>query len=389
MQSEKIQIPFNIPYMTQQILHDTCSYVQKNPFESKALVNETEQNMRLYLKLNRVKKMYFVHSATHALEMMALALAFRPGDEVIVPAYTYVATANAFAKSGATVRFADIDPLTFNISVTTVRPLINQHTRAIVPIHYAGYPADLYGLKHLCEAYDIVLLEDAAHAIGVNLETEDDEIALGTFGEMGCISFHATKNITSGGTGGVLFVNEDHWISKLDEIYHEGTNRVAFLSSEVNAYTWVTMGGFFQMSVYNMAFLNESLPHISSVNQRRKEICKRYRQALNEVELSCFGVSLPHVESPNGHIFYMHFSDSCLRERFIISLREFDIFAHKHYEPLHLSEAGVKYGYFEKDLPVTEEVARGLVRLPVYYSMTIEDQDEVIEHIKLFFKGKL
>lgn len=389
MQKKTIQIPFNIPHSSEHIIKRVCARIQNAPFDTTDLVKQLEDKMRLNLKLSRVKKMYFVHSATHALEIMALALELKPGDEVIVPAYTYVATANAFAKFGAKIRFADIDPDTLNISVNSVQSLINPLTRAIVPIHYAGYPADLIGLKALCEEHHIVLFEDAAHAIGVNVQVDEDEVALGSFGEMGCISFHATKNITSGGSGGVLFVNEGRWISKVDEIYHEGTNRSAFLSELVSAYTWTALGGDFQMSPYHMASLYETISDIVSVNQRRQEIAERYHRDLSELDLSSYGVCLPMFYSPNGHIYYLLFSDVSLRERFIVFMKENGIAVHKHYEPLHVSALSLKNGFYEQALPITEKLAANLIRLPIYSSMTDDEQSYVIESLKYFFEVDL
>lgn len=390
MERRNMNIPFNIPYTSQRIVSEAVLSIQADIFEISKRVEALEFKMKGILELKRVKKMYFTLSATHALEMMALALDFKSGDEVIMPSYTYVATANAFAKAGARIRFADIDPLTLNIDARTVEPLVNHKTRAIVLVHYAGYPCDLEALIRICKAHDIILLEDAAHAIGVQITSKTDaQVSLGTFGDMGCISFHATKNITSGGTGGVLFITDEKWISILDDIFNEGTNRSAFLKSEVNAYAWTAFGGVYQMNAFNMAFLCSALDDVVKVNANRIQICRRYREALERMDLDKYDVTLPQVDSPNGHVFYLLFQNQRKRDVFKNYLLKRGVHAHAHYEPLHQSFASEKYGFYETTLPVTESTAQGLIRLPVYDSLSEVAINYVIEVIETYFKENI
>jgi len=338
--------------------------------------------------------MLLTHSATASLELMALAMGIKAGDEVIMPSFTYAATANAFAKFGAVIKFVDIEPLTLNIDPTKVEAAITSKTRAVIPIHYGGIAADMMALRAIIvkathqletdENHKIYLCGDASHPIGAAYMNEP----LGTMGDMGCISFHHSKNITSGGTGGCLFIKDKDLSAIAEEALYQGTNRMAFMKGQVNNYHWQRLGGAYDMPVMQQVILLQALSTLRKVTERRRELWYRYQ--MNLMPLVHQGyitlAVLPKYAAINGHIFYLKVKSSIQRDDLMRWLMDRNIETRTHYEPLHTTKIGVKVGRAIGSFSQTNETVKTLVRLPIYNGMTDGEQDEVIAAIYQFFK---
>ncbi len=368
------------------------------PYESKKWINQVYVNWRNSENINRKKlrsafekagysseknPMLFVNSATSALEVMALVTGIKPGDEVIMPSFTYAATANAFAKFGAKIVFVDIEPYTLNIDVKAVKSAISERTRAIVPIHYGGVSADLDKLMSIANESEILLLEDGAHTIGAKFKGK----LLGTFGTMGCLSFHHTKNITSGGSGGSLIINDLRYLDAAEETIHQGTDQVAFRKGRVDAYTWQRLGGEYEMHPFSSAYLANAMEDLKMVTDRRIVLWNQYYESLTPlVDQGILSLAhIPEYAEPNGHVFYMLVSSS--KERDVLSgyLQTRNISAYSHYEPLHMTNIGRKVGCCSGDMSVTKSVSGRILRLPIYYGLTDEQQLMVVKSIYDFY----
>jgi dTDP-4-amino-4,6-dideoxygalactose transaminase len=320
------------------------------------------------------------HSCTGALEIAAMLCDFQPGDEVILPSFTHVGTANAFARAGATLVFADSLPDHPNIDPASVAACIGPRTRALVVVHYAGVACDIGTLQAIAQAHGLLLVEDAAHAIGARYEGR----ALGTFGDFGAISFHETKNITCG-QGGMLVVNDAAKVERARAIWENGTNRAAFFRGEVGQYTWVDMGGCFTLSELNAAYLHGQLGHLPEILSRRSGLWENYARALRPLaEAGCFGLPLvPEGRVANGHIFYLRLPDKAGRDALIAHLAAAGVMAVFHYIPLHSSP------YFHgrhrgADLPQCQAWSDCIVRLPLYDCLAAHEQAHVIAAIEAF-----
>ena len=381
------KIPFNKPFTNEAIEQKVIETMRKNPLGEADQERRLEALLRKATGLSDQTEVFFTQSATSALEIMALTLDLNVGDEIILPSYTYAATANAFARTGATLIFADVAMETLNITLSTVEPLITEKTKAIIPIHYGGYAADLQGLLELSKRHSVKLIEDAAHGIGASYENKP----LGTIGDMGCLSFHHSKNITAGGTGGALFINKGAIEKKIVEtIYYQGTDRVDFLKGKTSAYHWQRLGGEYAMTPYAMAYLEACLSELEAVTSRRNMLWDRYQKSFKEVlpqaleETNNHAIILPSQISHargNGHIYYLIMPDALSREGLRLHLKENNIDAYTHYEPLHLSEGGKRYGKTRTNLSNTEATTQRMIRLPLYYALSIEEQDHVIEAV--------
>lgn len=316
--------------------------------------------------LSEYPSKYLVHTCTAALEIMALALGIEKGDEVILPSFTFVSTANAFALRGATLIFADVDDH-MNLNLNHVKSLMTPKTKAIVAVHYGGASCDLNALKNLCLAHDVFLLEDAAQGLkGTHLNQP-----LGTFGTMACISFHQTKNIHCF-EGGLLIVNDDRFIRTVETIIDEGTDRQAFFQNKVSRYTWKQLGSSYAMDVLRMAYLVEALKHADVVTQRRRAIVINYQKKISSMK------KYEHPEH-NGHLFYVLTEN---RDQFIHYMTSCGIECLSHYEPLHESFAGRTYGC-ASSLPQTK-AAHHLVRLPVHNKLSDDEVDYIIECVEKY-----
>jgi len=380
-------IQFNIPYMTDLSIESVTEELKKTPLGNPSQLTLTLEALRSNHKIPETKRVVLTQSATQALEIMALCMELTPNDEIIMPSFTYAATANAFARTGAKIVFADIDPYTLNITADTIAPLISEHTRAIMPIHYGGISANMDALKQHINGSEILLMEDAAHGIGASYFGN----ALGTIGTMGCLSFHHTKNITAGGLGGALIYDEA-WHERIQNCLYQGTNRMAFLEGKVTAYQWEQLGGEFLMSHYHQLFLESSIAALDWVTNRRRQICDNYYQALSATGLLEHHLSVQHLTNGayhNGHIFSIILNDGSLRRPLMKHLNECGIQAYTHYEPLHLSKAGLRYGEVRSSMNQTERITMCLLRLPLHVAMTELEQERVIHEINKFFKGSV
>lgn len=324
------------------------------------------------------------HSCTAALEMAALLCDIGPGDEVIVPSFTFVSTANAFVLRGARPVFVDIRPDTLNMDERKIDEAVTPKTRAIVPMHYAGGPCAMDEIMDTARRHGLWVVEDAAQAL---LSTYKNRF-LGTLGHLGCLSFHETKNIISG-EGGALLVNDPALVEKAEIIREKGTNRTRFFAGEVDHYTWVEVGSSFLPSEMVGAFLSAQLEQAEKIIAARRRIFDHYYRSLRGLEEEgC--IRLPSVDQEsvcNGHLFYVVTRTAEERARLIAHLDRRRILAVIHYVPLHSSPAGRKYGRTSGTLEVTEDLSRRLLRLPLYYEMSETEVDRVVAALKEFYAG--
>jgi len=320
-------------------------------------------------------------SCTHALEMAALLLDIQPGDEVIVPSFTFVSTVNAFVLRGAHPVFVDIRPDTLNMDERLLESKLSSKTRAIVPVHYAGVGCDMDVIGKLAAARNVAVVEDNAHGLFGKFRGRK----LGSFGAFSTLSFHETKNITCG-EGGALIINDKKYVERAEIIREKGTNRSQFFRGQVDKYGWVDVGSSYLPSEVLAAFLVAQLEAWESIQSRRQAAWARYRTELSEWA-AARGIGTPYVpadcEHP-AHMFYLLLPSLEQRQAFIAHMWQEGIVAPFHYVPLHTSIMGRKLGYAQGDCPVTEDISDRLVRLPLYASITAEDQSKVIARILKF-----
>jgi dTDP-4-amino-4,6-dideoxygalactose transaminase len=312
--------------------------------------------------------------------MAALLLNLKPGDEVIVPSFTFVSTASAFARSGAVPVFVDSRPDTFNIDERKVEGAITSKTRAIVVVHYAGVACEMNALMEISERFRVPLIEDNAHG----LMGEYHGKRLGAFGSLSTLSFHETKNITCG-EGGALLIQDPSFLSRAEILRDKGTNRSAFFKGEVDKYTWVEVGSSFPLSELNAAFLKAQLENIETIQGKRKTLWERYHQELKSWAEGA-GVQQPVIPAgvkPSFHLYSLVLPSAEVRTRFIRWLKDQGVHAVFHYVPLHLSPVGRRYCP-QAALPVCEDFSDRLVRLPFYTSMNSREQTTVIEAVLRF-----
>jgi dTDP-4-amino-4,6-dideoxygalactose transaminase len=330
------------------------------------------------------EKALLTPSCTHALEMAAILIGIKEGDEVIMPSYTFVSTANAFALRGAKIVFIDIRPDTLNINEALIESAINQRTKAIVPVHYAGISCEMDTIMRLAEKYNLFVIEDAAQGM-MNFYKRK---ALGTIGHMGAFSFHETKNYTSGGEGGVLLINDESLIDRAEIIREKGTNRNQFFRGVVDKYSWVDIGSSYLPSELQSAYLWGQLEKSTEIKNKRISVWNQYYQDLKILKESG-QVQLPLIPkncTNNGHIFYLKLKDLSQRTKFIEYLKNKNILSTFHYVPLHSSKAGIDFGNFHgEDIYTTKESER-LVRLPLFFNITEEEISKVTSSVLDFFK---
>lgn len=320
-------------------------------------------------------KVLLTTSCTHALEMSAILLDIREGDEVIVPSFTFVSTANAFALRGAKLVFADVRKDTLNIDEDQISKLITTKTKAIVPVHYAGIGCEMEVLSTLAEKNQVAIVEDNAHGLFAKYKGKQ----LGTFGAMSTLSFHETKNFQCG-EGGALVINDPSFIERAEIIREKGTNRKKFFRGQIDKYSWVDIGSSFLPSDILAAFLFAQLEARLTIQAHRKKVWKSYYEGLKDWA-QCTGAILPHVPSDresSHHIFHILLRNLEERQAFIAHMNERNIGPVHHYVPLHNSEMGMTYGYKTGSLPVTEDISDRLVRLPLHNGLSIEDVERVI-----------
>lgn len=375
-EAAKMKVPFNKPCFIGEELECVKEAVQTHGHLAGcgAFTKKCEMLLKDMLGVPTL----LTTSATHALELSALLLDLKAGDEVILPSFTFVSSANPYILRGASIRFVDNDEFG-NIDVAACEKAINSKTRAIVAVHYAGNSADVDKLVALCKKHKIHLVEDAAQSIGVKFKGKP----LGTFGTFGCFSFHDTKNITSG-EGGALVINDPAFIQRAEILREKGTNRSLFFQGLVDKYTWVDMGSSYVLSEINAAYLYPQLKNVARINAKRGEIWKRYEKALRK-PLEAIGARLleiPAHNTPNYHLFAILFKAPEQRIKFISTMRESGVTTPFHYVALHTSPMGRKFispQDASRELKNCARFSECLVRLPLFYGLNAEDVDYVVE----------
>ena len=375
----KALIPFNIPHLTGNEMKYMEDAVHKRVLSGNG--DYTKKCHAILREKIRCKMALLTTSCTDALEMSALLLNIKPGDEVIMPSYTFVSTANAFVLRGARIQFVDSRPDHPGIDESKIEELINEKTKAIVPVHYAGVACDMDKIMEAADAHGVAVVEDAAQA----LDSYYKGRPLGGIGKFGVMSFHETKNLTSG-EGGALFINSQEFVERSEIIWEKGTNRAAFWRGEVNKYGWVDIGSSFLASDLTAAFLFAQLESIALIQNTRKRIWDTYYKLL--LPLAEIGVSLPNIPdyaTNNAHMFFLIARTAEERERLINQLRIDKVYAMFHYLSLHKSPFYHKK-HDGRQLPECDKYADRLVRLPLYYDLTENEQDRVTESILRFYK---
>jgi dTDP-4-amino-4,6-dideoxygalactose transaminase len=323
-------------------------------------------------------RVLLTHSCTAALEMSAILAEVSLGDEVIMPSFTFVSTANAFVLRGAVPIFVDIRADTLNIDESKIREAITERTKAICVVHYAGVACELEAIKKLANEIGLYVIEDAAQAYNAYWRNEP----LGSIGQLATMSFHETKNIMSG-EGGALIINDPTLVERAEILWQKGTNRLKFERREINKYTWVDIGSSYLPSELVAAFLWAQLEDGAQITERRLVLWERYRTSLSALEsegvISCPDPPAEHRH--NGHIFYILVPDKRIRDEFLCELEFHGVNAVSHYVPLHNAPAGLRYGRANGPLPVTEDVAARLIRLPLHAGMDESDVDYVVAAI--------
>lgn len=341
-----------------------------------------KDNEWLEKKFN-ARKVMLTTSGSSALDMAALLCDIQPGDEVIMPSFTFSSTANAFVLAGAKLVFVDIRPDTMNIDETKIEDAITDKTKVIVPVHYAGVACEMDKIMELAKKYNLRVVEDAAQGVMSKYKGK----ALGTIGDFGCYSFHETKNYSMG-EGGAIVINDDKYIEKAEILREKGTNRSQFYRGQVAKYNWVDFGDSYLPSELNAAYLWAQLEFADIINENRLETWKRYYQSFVHLQDKGF-IVLPHVPKDclhNAHMFYIKCKSLEERTRYIEYMRANNILCTFHYVPLHSAPAGLKFGYFAgTDIYTTKESDK-LVRLPLYYNITEFDQKKVIDKTIEFYE---
>lgn len=367
-----IKIPFNKPYMSGK----EPEYIKEAVASGKICGNGmfTKKCQAWLEQKYGFKKALLASSGTDALEMAAILTGVGPGDEVIIPSYTFVSTALAFVRQGAKIVFADSRKDNPNIDETQIEALITPRTKVIVPVHYAGVACDMDAIMDIARRHNLLVVEDAAQAIDAYYTGKDGvKRPLGSIGHLGCFSFHETKNIIAG-EGGLLTVNDERFIERSEIIWEKGTNRSQFFRGEVNKYGWVDVGSSFLPSELQAAFLWAQLENMERIQQKRIEHWNKYYAAIAPIaeKLGCTLPQMPDYATNNAHMFYMVFKDLATRSDFIAKLKAKGILSVFHYISLHSSPYYAPR-HDGRALPECDRYSDCLVRLPMYYELPVED----------------
>jgi dTDP-4-amino-4,6-dideoxygalactose transaminase len=327
--------------------------------------------------------MYLTPSGTASLEMAAILCNIKPGDEVILPSYTFCSTADAFVQRGATLVFVDIRPDTLNIDEKLIEDAITEKTKAIVPVHYAGVACEMDTILDIAKRHNLYVAEDAAQAVGSTYKGK----FLGTIGDFGCFSFHETKNYSMG-EGGAFCFNKEEYRDRAELCREKGTDRSKFFRGQVDKYTWRDYGSSYLASDLNAAYLWAQLEEFDTIFDDRMDSWKRYDEGLKHLAEAGFieQPTIPENCTHNAHMYYIKVKDMETRQKLIGHLRENGIQSVFHYIPLHSSPAGIKFGRFHGEDRYTTKESERLLRLPMYYGLTKQDTDKVIETVSGFFK---
>lgn len=377
----EIRIPFNKP----SLVGKEMAYIEQ-AIERGHLSGDGHFSKQCHQFLEQelgVSKALLTTSCTHALEMSALLLEMEPGDEVILPSFTFVSSVNAFVLRGTRPVFVDIRPDTLNLDETRLEERITSKTRAIVVVHYAGVGCEMDAILEIAARYDIPVIEDNAHGLFAKYKGR----YLGTFGTFATQSFHETKNFTCG-EGGALLINDPQYIMRAEYIREKGTNRSRFFRGQVDKYTWIDVGSSYLPSELLAAFLLAQFEEREFIQSRRRQIWENYHTHLERIS-SDHEIQLPYIPShceQSYHMYYMLLPDIKIRQELIDYLKGKGILAIFHYLPLHTSKMGRKFGGKSGDFPVTESVSDQLLRLPFYNDMSKSEQDQVIQSIFDFFE---
>jgi len=367
-----MNIPFNKPHLTGK----ETQYIRHAVENGKLSGNGeyTKKCQQFFEERYGFKKCLLTTSGTDALEMCAMLCDLKPGDEVIIPSYTFVSTALAFLREGAKVVFADSMKRNPNLDAESIEALITPRTKVIVPVHYAGVACDMDKIMAIAEKHDLLVVEDAAQAIDSNYKNRP----LGGIGHLAAFSFHETKNITAGGEGGLLVVNDERFIRRAEILWEKGTNRAEFFRGAVNKYGWVDMGSSFLPAEINAAFLWAQLENLDEIQAKRKSLWETYYKLLTPLADKQFFKlpDLPEYASNNAHMFYLVFPSLEKRTALIQHLKVNDIMAVFHYLSLH-SSLYYKDKHDGRELPECDRYADTLVRLPMYYDLEIEEVERV------------
>lgn len=373
---DQITIPFNRSTLVGRELNYVAEAMQIGQIAGDQSFSRKCQT--LLERVVGVPRAFLTTSCTHALEMSALLLGIGPGDEVVVPAFTFVSTANAFAIRGARPVFADIRPDTLNLDESRLEGLITPRTKAIVVVHYAGVACEMDTILAIAQRYSVPVIEDNAHGLFGRYKGRP----LGTFGCLAAQSFHETKNISCG-EGGALLVNDPSLVERTEIIREKGTNRSRFFRGEIDKYTWVDVGSSYVMSDVLAAFLYGQLEAADEVQAMRRAIWLRYQEGLSAWAAEN-GVGLPMIPAhcrQSYHMFYLLLPSLKIRTELIARLKHRGIAAVFHYIPLHQSEMGQKFGGKPGDCQVSESVSQRLLRLPLFCGLSELDQQRVIESV--------
>jgi dTDP-4-amino-4,6-dideoxygalactose transaminase len=377
-----------IRYSLPHLVGDELSYIQ-DAIKKGRLSGDGEYTRKCseLLKgyLGNRSEVLLTHSCTAALEMTALLLDIQPGDEVIMPSYTFASTANAFVLRGAIPVFVDIRPDTLNIDETLIESAITAHTKAIVVVHYAGVPCEMDVIMGIAKKRGLLVIEDAAQALGSSFKGRK----LGTIGHLATFSFHETKNLISG-EGGALIINDLSFLERAEIIREKGTNRTRFFRGEVDKYSWVDVGSSYLPSDLISAFLYAQLRHIDQINELRMNIWRNYQMQLSGLEQGGY-ILLPAIPAAgllhNAHIFYFLVQSQTEQFNLLASLKKGGINAVSHYVPLHSSVAGLKFGRIGSSMHVTDNAVNRLVRLPLYPDLSSHEFQEICFKVKRFFES--
>jgi dTDP-4-amino-4,6-dideoxygalactose transaminase len=372
-----MKIPFNRPYMTGKELYFITEAKSGN-----MLAGDGPFTKKCHTWLEQktgAKKALLTHSCTAALEMAAILADIQPGDEVIMPSYTFVSSANAFVLRGGIPVFVDIRADTLNIDETLIEAAITPHTKAIVPVHYGGVACEMDTIMDIADRHNLLVIEDAAQGVMSTYKGR----SLGAIGHMGCYSFHETKNVISG-EGGALLINDERFIERAEIIREKGTNRSRFFRGEVDKYTWVDIGSSFLPGEIVAAFLWAQFQEAKEITQQRLDIWSCYHELVKPLEATSMvrRPIMPDDCQHNAHMYYVLLSPEINRHKILDEFKRNDIGAVFHYVPLHSSPAGQKYGRVHGVLEVTDKQSERLVRLPLWVGLTEQQQNKVVDVLK-------
>jgi len=367
-------ISFNRPYLTGNELKYIAQAHKKGVLAGNGVFTQKCQSW--VEQMMHVKKALLTHSCTAALEMAAILTDIQPGDEIIMPSYTFVSTANAFVLCGGIPVFVDIRPDTLNIDENLIEAAITPRTKAIVPVHYAGVGCEMDVIMGIARRHKLLVIEDAAHCVKATYKGRE----LGSIGHLGALSFHETKNIISG-EGGALLINDKKFIERAEIIWQKGTNRKAFQQGKIDKYTWVDMGSSFLPGEITAAFLWAQMQEATKITSKRAESWQRYHELLEPHEIAgkLRRPIVPKGGDHNAHTYYILLNSMEQRYQARKKLEKKGFMAVSHYVPLHSSPAGKKYGRLAGKLLLTQDISERILRLPLFIGLTARQQNTIAE----------